>query len=211
MMNKRVRTGTTKFKEVANMPEISRFYGMVIRMYSEKGGKHSIPHIHVIFGEYEAQIAFNGKIITGDLPGGKYKILIQWLLENQEELENRWNDLLTGKEPKKIKPYHKKIINVDLIKEDTNYCSSGKGWTHIINATPLHDRILLLHFSNGKKKLFDVKKLEGRLYEPLMDDEVYATLKVEGGVVTWLDGDIDCNPEYMYMEAEDYEGTENTD
>lgn len=207
IMNKRDQMKNYhKYQEVANMPEISRFYGMIIRMYCEKGEKHNTPHIHVVYGDYEAQIALNGEIMNGDLPGGKYKVLMQWMLQNQKKLEIMWKNLLEGKTPEKIEPYYKKIEQVDVIEEETNYKSSGKGWTHIIDAIPFNNRILLLHFSNGKKKLFDVTSLEGKFYEPLMDDEVYSTLKVEGGVVTWLDGAIDCNPEYMYVMGEDYEG-----
>ena len=36
------------------MPVISMFYGIIIRMQSEHGGKHHVPHIHVICGDWEA-------------------------------------------------------------------------------------------------------------------------------------------------------------
>lgn len=28
------------------MPTISMFYGIIVYMYNEKGGKHNMPHIH---------------------------------------------------------------------------------------------------------------------------------------------------------------------
>lgn len=33
------------------MPTISMFYGIIIYMYNEKGGKHNMPHIHAEYGE----------------------------------------------------------------------------------------------------------------------------------------------------------------
>ena len=31
------------------MPEISRFYGIVIRMFAEPGARHRRPHFHAIY------------------------------------------------------------------------------------------------------------------------------------------------------------------
>ena len=42
------------------MPAISMFFGIIVRMQSEKGGKHHEPHIHAIYGDYEIVIALNG-------------------------------------------------------------------------------------------------------------------------------------------------------
>ena len=32
------------------MPALSMFYGIIVRMQSEKGGKHNKPHIHGTYG-----------------------------------------------------------------------------------------------------------------------------------------------------------------
>lgn len=42
------------FAQEMAMPEISRFFGIVIKMLYEAGGKHNKPHVHVEYGEYEA-------------------------------------------------------------------------------------------------------------------------------------------------------------
>ena len=50
------------------MPVISRFYGMVIKMYFI-ASEHNPPHIHVIYGEYMGALDIrNSKMIAGDLP-----------------------------------------------------------------------------------------------------------------------------------------------
>ncbi len=36
------------------MPTLSMFFGIIIRMYKEVGGKHNVPHIHAEYGADEA-------------------------------------------------------------------------------------------------------------------------------------------------------------
>jgi hypothetical protein len=48
------------------MPELSRFYGIVIKMYF---GDHTPPHFHAEYAEFEARIAIDTlAVISGDLP-----------------------------------------------------------------------------------------------------------------------------------------------
>ena len=46
------------------MPVLSMFYGIIVSMYFEKDGKHSEPHFHAKYGEYKAEVDFNGQIST---------------------------------------------------------------------------------------------------------------------------------------------------
>ena len=34
------------------MPELSRFFGIVIRMFVEAGGSHHLPHLHAYYQEH---------------------------------------------------------------------------------------------------------------------------------------------------------------
>ena len=45
------------------MPVLSMFYGIIIRMQSEKGGKHHLPHIHVICGDDESVFTLEGDLL----------------------------------------------------------------------------------------------------------------------------------------------------
>jgi hypothetical protein len=48
------------------MPEIARFYGIVIKLFL---GDHSPPHFHAIYGEYVALFNIRTlEMIEGDLP-----------------------------------------------------------------------------------------------------------------------------------------------
>ncbi|MCD8324723.1 MAG: DUF2442 domain-containing protein [Clostridiales bacterium] len=69
----------------------------------------------------------------------------------------------------------------------------------------LDDMIMLLTFSNGETRLFDATVLNGPAYEKLKTDQVFKNPNVDHGVVTWLDGEIDCAPEYMYQNSYEYE------
>ena len=42
------------------MPTLSMFYGIIIRMQSEKGGKHHVPHIHCLYGDDEIVMSLDG-------------------------------------------------------------------------------------------------------------------------------------------------------
>ena len=50
------------------MPELSRFYGIVIRMFFETG-KHNAPHFHATYQKFGASFSIEEKnIIAGELP-----------------------------------------------------------------------------------------------------------------------------------------------
>ena len=38
------------------MPALSMFFGIIVRMQSERGGKHHKAHIHAIYGDWEIVI-----------------------------------------------------------------------------------------------------------------------------------------------------------
>lgn len=77
--------------EVENMPVLSRFYGIVIRMYFQQA-EHQPPHIHAIYGDEVA--AFNvetGNVIEGKLPQKADSMVREWIGIHQEELMHIWN------------------------------------------------------------------------------------------------------------------------
>ena len=84
------------------MPEISRFFGMVISMYYDD---HAPPHFHVRYGEYKAIIQISeSAILYGYLPPRALALIAEWALLHKEELVEDW--ILAGQHAplKKIKP-----------------------------------------------------------------------------------------------------------
>lgn len=72
------------------MPVISRFYGMVIKMYF-LASEHNPPHIHVIYGEYMGIIDIhNSEMITGDLPSKALALVREWTMKNKDALLEMW-------------------------------------------------------------------------------------------------------------------------
>ena len=73
------------------MPEISRFYGIVIKMYFQKS-EHNPPHIHAFYQDYIVAIAINDmKILSGDFPVTALKLVKEWINLHKEELLKIWN------------------------------------------------------------------------------------------------------------------------
>ena len=70
------------------MPEISRFYGIVIRMYHND---HSPPHFHAIYGDEQAQIGIHTlAILDGRLSPRALGLVIEWASLHREELIEDW-------------------------------------------------------------------------------------------------------------------------
>lgn len=76
---------------------------MVIVMLFHDTKQHNKPHVHVYYGEYEASVGLDGELLAGSLPGKQYKILVGWLLYNDEEVYKAWNLAVQGEHFNKIK------------------------------------------------------------------------------------------------------------
>ena len=61
------------------MPEIARFYGIVIKMFF-KPKEHEPSHIHALYGEYIGIYDIRKrKMIDGDLPKKAQELVEEWL------------------------------------------------------------------------------------------------------------------------------------
>lgn len=49
------------------MPVLSTFYGIIVRMYREVGGRHNLPHIHAEYAGEEIVIALDGTVLEGSI------------------------------------------------------------------------------------------------------------------------------------------------
>ena len=86
------------------MPVQSVFYGIIVRMYREVGGKHNMPHIHVEYSGDEAVVALDGKVIEGEIPKSKMKLLEAWMEIHHDDLEANWKLLSNGEQIFRIDP-----------------------------------------------------------------------------------------------------------
>ena len=70
------------------MPEVSRFFGIIIRMY---WNDHLPPHFHALYGDFEALIELDSlAIYRGDLPRRAQALVNEWARLHQAELQENW-------------------------------------------------------------------------------------------------------------------------
>ncbi len=73
------------------MPVISRFYGIVIKMYL-KQKEHNPPHIHAICGDNIGMFSlYDGEMFEGDLGKKEQKLVERFIHKYGEELFRMWN------------------------------------------------------------------------------------------------------------------------
>lgn len=81
------------------MPEISRFYGIVIKMFFDD---HNPPHFHAQYSGHEVRIDINTlAVIAGRLPARALGLVTEWASLHQEELLQLWQ------KAKDLQPLHK--------------------------------------------------------------------------------------------------------
>ena len=65
------------------MPEISRFYGIIIRMYWDE---HNPPHFHAFYGSDEVLVEIHSlSVLSGKLPPRALGLAIEWATSHQLE------------------------------------------------------------------------------------------------------------------------------
>jgi len=87
------------------MPELSRFFGIIIRMYVEFNAPHHIPHFHAYYQDHVAIYSIDPiEIITGSLPRRQQCLVEAWAELHQAELVVDWQQLQAGRKPQPIEP-----------------------------------------------------------------------------------------------------------
>lgn len=88
-----------------SMPELSRFFGIIIRMYWETNAPHHAPHFHAY---YQNEVGVFGidpiELIAGSLPRRQQRLVEAWAELHQQELANDWDLLQKGQTPQPIDP-----------------------------------------------------------------------------------------------------------
>jgi len=84
------------------MPEISRFYGLIIRMFYRD---HLPPHFHVEYQDCEGVFEIKTlEMIEGELPARAKILAVEWALIHRKELEDNWERRTKGEVIKRIDP-----------------------------------------------------------------------------------------------------------
>ena len=87
------------------MPELSRFFGIIIRRFTEAGGKHHAAHFHAYWHDEVVVIGIDPvEVIAGALPTRQRRLVEAWAELHQQELLDDWNRLQHGRAPVPIAP-----------------------------------------------------------------------------------------------------------
>ena len=87
------------------MPELARFFGIIIRMYLEAHAPHHEPHFHAYYQDHVAIYTIDPvELISGSLPKRQQRLVEAWAELHQADLLADWDLLQSGKLPKKIVP-----------------------------------------------------------------------------------------------------------
>jgi phosphomannomutase len=84
------------------VPEISRFFGIVIQMYAND---HVPPHFHATYGGFYAHIRIAPVVLLhGRLPPRVFALIVEWATLHRDELLSNWERLRQGQIPEPIAP-----------------------------------------------------------------------------------------------------------
>jgi hypothetical protein len=84
------------------MPELSRFFGIVIGMYYRE---HPPPHFHAKYAGQKGVFNIDTlEMVEGELPNRVRALVLEWAAEHREELRKNWEASQSGKHPTKIEP-----------------------------------------------------------------------------------------------------------
>jgi hypothetical protein len=85
------------------MPEVSRFFGIVVTMYWEAGAPHRTPHFHVRYEDYRASYGIDPVVqLAGALPRRQQRLVEAWAELHQAELLANWELAQQNRMPQRI-------------------------------------------------------------------------------------------------------------
>jgi hypothetical protein len=87
------------------VPELSRFFGIIIRMFAEVGSPHHVAHFHAYYHDEIGIFSIDPvELIAGSLPRRQRRLVEAWAELHQTELRVDWQRLQEGQAPTAIEP-----------------------------------------------------------------------------------------------------------
>jgi hypothetical protein len=84
------------------MPEICRFYGIIIAMFYDD---HNPPHFHARYGKEGVVIDINSlRVLEGQISPRALGLVVEWAFQHQKELLENWEQARNNQPLKKIAP-----------------------------------------------------------------------------------------------------------
>jgi hypothetical protein len=160
------------------MPELSRFFGIIIQMYSEPFAPHHRPHFHAYYQEMAAVFGLEPiEMISGSLPLRQQRFVEAWAEMHQEELLEDW-----------------RLLKRDAVQRRLRR-SSNDAMKHAICRVKSFSIVgpytLKVCFDDGASREIDFQPiLHGELYGPLRDRHLFEQVNLDPEVHTlvWPNG-----------------------
>lgn len=84
------------------MPEVSRFYGIVVAMFFSE---HNPPHFHARYGGEKVAVDVRTlQVLEGRIAPRALGLVIEWATQHQAELLEDWELARQNQQPRKIEP-----------------------------------------------------------------------------------------------------------
>ena len=83
------------------MPEICRFFGIIISLYWRD---HNPPHIHFSYGNYECSISVIDRVVDGQAPAKVIAKVNEWIDLHEQEILTLWEKAQRGEPLNRIDP-----------------------------------------------------------------------------------------------------------
>lgn len=87
------------------MPELSRFHGIIVRMFWEPNSPHHRQHFHAAYQDFTVSMAIDTiEVLAGGLPRKQQRLLEAWAELHQAELLAAWQAMDEERPPGRINP-----------------------------------------------------------------------------------------------------------
>lgn len=84
------------------MPELSRFYGIIVRMFY---ADHAPPHFHAVYQGEQVEINIATlEVIAGQMRRRALALVLEWAALHRPELRQAWDQASQNQTPAKIAP-----------------------------------------------------------------------------------------------------------
>jgi len=93
VLRDRGRASVLRPQPPAAMPEISRFFGIVVTMYYDEHGR---PHFHARMGDDEVSVEIENLKVRGEFPGTGLRLVLDWAELHRAELLENWDRARRG-------------------------------------------------------------------------------------------------------------------
>ena len=83
------------------MPEICRFFGIIISLYWRD---HNPPHIHIEYGEYQCSMSISDRVVNGQIPLKIVTKVNEWMNLHEDEILALWYKAQRGEKLNRTDP-----------------------------------------------------------------------------------------------------------